>query len=94
MEFPGQDIVPPRYLAEVKRVRTYFKDKGQPSFKFERVLGTGARGFAVEIRVKDDTSSSLAPKRTQKPSLQPASLRGPTPAKKRIERFVYIYLLV
>ncbi|KAI0888098.1 uncharacterized protein GGS22DRAFT_185478 [Annulohypoxylon maeteangense] len=61
MEIPGQDKVPPRHLEEVKRVKGYFNNTNKPSFKFRKIIGTGARGFAVEMGMEDDSSES--PKR-------------------------------
>ncbi|KAI1089812.1 hypothetical protein F5B19DRAFT_465607 [Rostrohypoxylon terebratum] len=64
---PGQDRVPAKYLAELKRVREYFTNDNKPNFKFERILGTGARGFAVELQIKEESSPS-------RPSLQTTKL--------------------
>ncbi|KAI1208207.1 uncharacterized protein F4807DRAFT_468794 [Annulohypoxylon truncatum] len=78
MEIPGQDRVPPRHLEEVKRVRSHFNNTNKPSFKFEKIIGTGARGFAVELRIKDESGPSLTPPLPEGPSLSGPSLSSPS----------------
>lgn len=90
-KIPGQDGVPAKYVAEVKRVKAYFKDANKPSFKFEKIVGKGARGFAVEMQVKEEPAPS--PPRLRKAKslsrIQKASSRSPpklVPTMSRLRR--------
>ncbi|KAI2464720.1 hypothetical protein F4781DRAFT_411942 [Annulohypoxylon bovei var. microspora] len=60
MDIPGQEKLKAEQVEEVKRIKSLFKNETR--FKFEKIIGAGARGFALEMRVIDQSGPSLIKK--------------------------------